>query len=148
MRSGASLSPRRFTQMPRLWAMTCKASQAALAANLPEGRWLRATPYLRSDRVLDLGVATVIGFQDEGLALAVADEGVVGEGGEERQLAAGARRYAAHDEPHREALLAEGGVGDLGHRGPGHEVGDRRPGLLGERGEPGVQAFLQPHGDG
>ena len=85
--------------------MTCKASQAALAANLPEGRWLRPTPYLRSRIAFSLvGVATVIGFEGEGLALTVADEGVVGEGGEERQLAAGARRHAAHDEPDGESL--------------------------------------------
>jgi hypothetical protein len=40
--------------MPRLWAITCKASQAALAANLPEGGWLSATPYLRSRMVFSI----------------------------------------------------------------------------------------------
>jgi hypothetical protein len=48
-----------------------------------------------------VGVAPVIGCEGEGLALPLADEGVAGEGGEERQLAAGAGRYAAHDEAQR-----------------------------------------------
>jgi hypothetical protein len=67
--------------------------------------------------------------------------------GKERQLAAGTRRHAAHDEPHQEALLAEGGVGDLGDRGSRHELGDRRPALLRERGEPRLQVLVQVHGD-
>jgi len=56
-----------------------------------------------------VGVATVTGFQGEGLALSVADEGAAGEGREERQLAAGAGRHAAHDEAQRGTLLATGG---------------------------------------
>ena len=40
--------PMRTVQRARLWAITCVASQAALAAKRPEGRWLRPTPYLRS----------------------------------------------------------------------------------------------------
>ena len=35
-------------QRARLWAMTCTASQAALARKRPEGRWFRPTPYFRS----------------------------------------------------------------------------------------------------
>ena len=34
------------TYHTRLWAITCTASQAALAAKRPEGRWLSPTPYL------------------------------------------------------------------------------------------------------
>ena len=51
-----SPSPSRAVQRARLWAITpyrvrgrlCTASQAALAAKRPEGRWLSPTPYLRS----------------------------------------------------------------------------------------------------
>ena len=40
--------PMRAVQRARLWAITCTASQAALAAKRPEGRWFSPTPYLRS----------------------------------------------------------------------------------------------------
>ena len=40
--------PIRAVQRARLWAITCTASQAALAAKRPEGRWFSPTPYLRS----------------------------------------------------------------------------------------------------
>ena len=40
--------PMRAVQRARLWTITCTASQAALAAKRPEGRWLSPTPYLRS----------------------------------------------------------------------------------------------------
>ena len=38
----------RTVQRARLWAITWTASQAALAAKRPEGRWLRPTPCFRS----------------------------------------------------------------------------------------------------
>ena len=41
-------SPMRAVQQARLWAITWAASQAALAAKRPEGRWFSPTPYLRS----------------------------------------------------------------------------------------------------
>ena len=46
----ASCSPRpiRAIQRDRLWAITWTASQAALAAKRPEGRWPCPTPYFRS----------------------------------------------------------------------------------------------------
>ena len=40
--------PSRAVQRARLWAIACTASQAALAAKRPEGRWFSPTPYLRS----------------------------------------------------------------------------------------------------
>ena len=40
--------PIRAVQWARLWAITCTASQAPLAAKRPEGRWFSPTPYLRS----------------------------------------------------------------------------------------------------
>ena len=40
--------PTRAVQRARLWAVTCTASQAPLAAKRPDGMWFRPTPYLRS----------------------------------------------------------------------------------------------------
>ena len=40
--------PMRAVQRARLCAITWTASQAALAAKRPEGRWFNPTPYLRS----------------------------------------------------------------------------------------------------
>ena len=40
--------PMRAVQRAMLWAITCTASQAALAAKRPEGRWFSPTPCLRS----------------------------------------------------------------------------------------------------
>jgi hypothetical protein len=49
-----------------------------LAANLPDGRWLRATPYFQvADRVLDLGMAPMVGLEHQGLTDPVGDERVV-----------------------------------------------------------------------
>jgi hypothetical protein len=47
---GAASGPRPMppTHRPRLWAMTLRVIQAALAENRPDGRWLRPTPYFRS----------------------------------------------------------------------------------------------------
>ena len=46
----AICSPRpiRAVQRARLWAITCTASQAPLAAKRPDGMWFNPTPYLRS----------------------------------------------------------------------------------------------------
>ena len=40
--------PMRAIQRARLWAITCTASQAPLAAKRPEGRWFSPTPCFRS----------------------------------------------------------------------------------------------------
>jgi hypothetical protein len=69
--------PIRAVQRARLWAITWTAGQAPFAANLPDGRWSRATAYLRvADRVLDLGMAAMIGLELKRLADPVGDEGV------------------------------------------------------------------------
>ncbi len=75
-------TPIRAVQRARLWAITCTASQAPLAAKRPDG--------IRSDRrrevsngVLDLGVAAVVGLQFQGLSVPVGDEAVIAVGGEE-----------------------------------------------------------------
>src|SRR5664280_3497562 len=73
-----SPSPSLAVQRARLWAMTWTASQAALAANLPDGRWFNPIPYFQvPDRVLDLGVPAVVGLEGEHLAVAVGDERVI-----------------------------------------------------------------------
>ena len=46
--------PMRAVQRARLWASTWTASQAALAAKRPEGRWFSPTPYLRSRIALSI----------------------------------------------------------------------------------------------
>ena len=46
--TSCSSRPMRVVQRARLWAITCTASQAPLAAKRPEGRWLSPTPYFRS----------------------------------------------------------------------------------------------------
>ena len=43
-----SPKPMRAVQRARLWAITCTANQAPLAANRPDGIWFSPTPYLRS----------------------------------------------------------------------------------------------------
>ena len=46
--------PMRAAQRARLWASTCTASQAALAAKRPEGMWFRPTPCLRSQMAFSI----------------------------------------------------------------------------------------------
>jgi hypothetical protein len=61
-----------------LWAITWTASQTPLAANFPDGRWFKPTPYFQvADRVLDLGMAPMVGLEDEGRAVPVGADGVV-----------------------------------------------------------------------
>ena len=40
--------PMRPTQRPRLWAMTLRVIQTALAQKRPDGRWFTPTPYFKS----------------------------------------------------------------------------------------------------
>ena len=55
--------PMRAVQRARLWAITWTASQAALAAKRPEGRFESDAVLQVSDGILDLGVAAVVGLQ-------------------------------------------------------------------------------------
>src|SRR5450759_1239861 len=99
-------SPSLAVQRARLWAMTWTASQAPLAANRPDGRWLRPIPYFQvPDRVLDLGMAAMVGLELEHRADPVGDEGVVVVEGEERELRTRCRPDAAHDQAHRDRIL-------------------------------------------
>ena len=76
--------PIRAVQRARLWAIACTASQAALAAKQPEGRWFKPDAVLEvAYRVLDLGVAAMAGFQLQGFPLPAGDEAVIAVGGEE-----------------------------------------------------------------
>ena len=51
--------------------------------------------------VLDLGVATVIGLQLQGIPVPVGDEAVIAVAGEEGQLGTGRGLHPPDDEPHR-----------------------------------------------
>ena len=54
-------------QRARLWAITCTASQAPLAAKRPERHVVQTDAVLEvSNGVLDLGVAAVVGLQFQG----------------------------------------------------------------------------------
>ena len=111
----AICSPRpiRAVQRARLWAVTCTASQAPLAAKRPDGMWFRTDAVLEvSNGVLDLGVAAVVGLQFQGLSVPVGDEAVIAVGGEEGQLGTGRGLHPPDDEPHRcgAGLSPEGGV--------------------------------------
>jgi hypothetical protein len=79
-----SPSPIRLVQRARLWAVTFKLSQAALAPNFPDGKWLSPTPYLRS-RIASSTTA-MVGFEFEGGAVAVGHERVIGEYDEQGEL--------------------------------------------------------------
>ena len=61
----------------RLWARVAASSQAALAANRPEGNGQAGACLEVADRQLAHGVAAVVGVQPGGGADAVGDEGVI-----------------------------------------------------------------------
>ena len=131
MVTSCSPRPMREVQRARLWASTCTAIQAALAAKRPEGRWFSPTPYFRSRMAfLDLGVSAVVSFQFQGVALSIRDEGMIAVAGEERQLGAGRGPDPSDDEAHRcgVRLTPEGRVSGLGNGGGAlHPVGYGRP---------------------
>ena len=102
-------------------------------------------------RILDLGVAAVVGLQFQGLSVPVGDEAVIAVGGEESQLGTGRRLHPPDDEPHRcgVGLTLEGGAGGFGHIGGAvHPVGNRRPGIFGYRLDQVPQALVLADGDG
>lgn len=146
-----ALSPMRAVQRARLWASTCTASQAPLAAKRPEGRWFNPTPYFKiPDGVLELGVAAVVGLEGERVARAVGDEGVIVVGGEEGELGARGGLHAADDEPGglRALLPGERRVGRLGHVGAALEpVRDGAPGVLRDRLDELVEPAVEAHRD-
>ena len=104
--------PIRAVQRARLCAITCTASQAALAAKRPDGRWFRPTPYLRSRIAISTSAwRRWSGLQFQGVAVPVSHEGVIAVGGEEGQLGAGRGLHPADAEPHRSGIgLATEGV--------------------------------------
>ena len=82
--------PMRTVQRARLCAITCMASQAALAAKRPEGEMIEPDAVLEvSDGFLDLGAAAVVGLQCQGVPVPVGDAAVVAVAGEEGQLGTG-----------------------------------------------------------
>ena len=83
--------------------------------------------------ILDHGVAAMVSFQVQGVALTVGDEGVIAVVGEQRQLGVWRGLYPADDEPHRlgVGLTGKGGIDGLGHIGAAlHPVWDRCPVLF------------------
>ena len=105
MVTSCSPSPMRAVQRARLWARTCTAIQAALAAKRPEGQMVESHAVLQvSDGVLDLGVSAVVGLQPKGIALAVRDEGVIAVAGKQRQLGTGRGSDPSNDQTHRRCV--------------------------------------------
>ena len=144
--------PMLAVQRARLWASTWTASQAALAAKRPEGRWFRPYAVLQvADGILDLGVAAVVGLQFQGLPVPVGDEAVVAVAGEEGQLGTGRGPHPPDDEPHRGSvgIILKGDIGGFRHIGDTvHPVGDGRSIRLGYRLDEIAQAFVLADGDG
>ena len=108
-----SPGPIHAVQRARLWAITCTASQAALAAKRPDGRWLQPDAVLEAAYgVLDLGVAAMIGLQVQHFPIAVGDEAVIAVFSEESQLGTGRGLHSPDNEPHRcgAGLSPEGGT--------------------------------------
>ena len=84
-----------------------------MAAKRPDGMWF--SPYAVLEvayRILDLGVAAMVGLQFQGVAVPVSDEGVIAVAGEEGQLGTGSGFHPPDDKPHRSSagLTLEGGV--------------------------------------
>ena len=103
----------RAIQRARLWAITWTASQAPLAAKRPEGEMVEPDAVLEvSDGILDLGVASMVGLQFQGIPLPVGDEGVIAVVDEEGQLRAWGGLHPPDDEAHRcgAGLTLEGSV--------------------------------------
>ena len=95
--------PTRVVHRARLWAITCTASHAPLAANLPDRQVLEPDPLLEvPEGVLDLVMAAMVGLELEGLAVPVGEEGVVVVEREAGRLGTRRRPDAAHDEAHCE----------------------------------------------
>ena len=103
--TSCSPRPMRVVQRARLWAITCTASQAPLAAKRPEGRWFNPDAVLEvADGVLDLGVAAMVGLQFQGVPVSVGDEAVIAVAGKEGQLGAVRGLHPPDDEPHRRGV--------------------------------------------
>ena len=101
-----------------------------------------------ADGVLDLGVATVIGLQIHGAALAVGNEGVVTVGSEPGELGAGSGFHLSNDEPHQHGVgfALEGCVPSFCHVGGALQpVGDGLPFLLGNSLDEIAPGGVLPH---
>ena len=83
-----------------------------------------------SNGIFDLGVATMVGLQFQGVAVPVGDEGVIAVGSESGQLRAGRGPHPPDDEPHRRGtgLTLEWGSIGLSRVGSAvHPIEDRHP---------------------
>ena len=94
--------PMRAVQRSRLWAITCTASQAPLAAKRPEGRWFSPTPYFRSRIAFSISAwRRWSASSSRVFSVPVGAEAVIAVGGEEGQLGTGRGLHPPDDEPHR-----------------------------------------------
>ena len=106
----------------------------AIGGETARGEMVEADAVLEvAYRILDLGVAAMIGLQFQHLPVPVGDEAVIAVGGEEGQLGTGRGLYPPDDEPHRcgVGFTLEGDIGGLCHIGGAiRPVGNRRPGIF------------------
>ena len=84
--------PMRVVQRAKLWAITWRASQApfgSLRISGNESRWdvVEAHAVFEiADGVVDIGVAAVVGFEGQGVALPVGDESMLAAIAKQRRL--------------------------------------------------------------
>ena len=152
MVTSCSPRPMRAAQRARLWAITWTASQAALAAKRPEGRWLSPTPYLRSRIAFSISAwRRWSASSSKVTSLPVGDAGVIAVISEQRQLGTGRGFHPPDDEPHRggAGFTLEGCIRGLGHVGGTlHPVGNGSPVILGYGLYDLPQALVLADGDG
>ena len=135
---------------PALWEMQGEAARrAGNPSRKPEE--MSSAVLEVAYRVLDLGVATMIGPQFQGLFVPVDDEAVIALSGEQGELGTGRRLHPPDIEPHQRGVrlgLERGviSVGDIG--GAVHSVGNGSPGLLWYRLDQVPQAGVLTDGDG
>ena len=99
--------PMRAVQRAMLWAITCTASQAQLAAKRPDGMWFSPTPYLRSRIAFSISAWRRWSASSSRVSPSpVGDEAVIAVGGEEGQLGTGAPASPADEDALREAADA------------------------------------------
>ena len=78
---------------------------SAVGGEAPRGEMVQPDAVLEvAYRILDLGVAAVVGLQFQGLPVPVGDEAVIAVGDEESQLRTGRRLHPPDDEPHRRGI--------------------------------------------
>ena len=104
--------PSRAVQRARLCAITWTASQAALAAKRPEGRWLSATPYFRSRMAFSISAWRRWSASSSRVCpVPIGDEAVIAVADEEDQLGTRRGLHPPDDEPYRRGVGPHSGRG-------------------------------------